>query len=83
VKAGDTSLDAFRAQVAVYRSMSPEQRVGIAMEMSRQAIAIAGAGIRARHSDYTDAEVEWALKRLRVGDELFRAAWPGAPVLDP
>jgi hypothetical protein len=41
------------------------------------------AGIRARHPDYTSNDVEEALARLLWGDELYRAAKPGRPLLDP
>jgi hypothetical protein len=78
----DTTAEAQEVQRAVFRSMTSEQRVRIAIELSDQVMALAAAGIRARHPDYGDAEVEWAIKRLRIGDELFRQAWPDAPLFD-
>lgn len=83
VNGSDTSREAFDVQAMVYRSMPPAQRVRIAMEMSDHALGIAAAGIRSRHPNYELAEVEWALKRWRCGDELFRSAWPDAPTIDP
>lgn len=71
-------------QADVYRRMSPEERHRLAGEMTAQADRIAADGIRARHPDYADRDVEWALRRLRLADdELFTGAWPDAPLLDP
>jgi len=79
----DTDPDAFMVQLSVYRSMSGSERAHIGAEMSAQALGIMADGIRMRHRGYSPSEVEWALRRLRVGDEMFRSAWPLAPVLDP
>lgn len=51
--------------------------------MCDEAREIAQAGIRARHPGYSAAEVRWALFRLLLGDDLFRAAYPGRPLLAP
>jgi hypothetical protein len=63
--------------------MSPGQRSELALEMSNQARKIALDAIRHRHPGYDDAEARWALFRLLLGDELFRRAWPRAPLLRP
>jgi hypothetical protein len=41
------------------------------------------AGIRARHGDYSEEDVELALRRILLGDDLFRRAWPSRPLLAP
>ncbi len=63
--------------------MSPALRVEVAVRMSDEIWDIAADGIRARHPEYDPQAVRWALLRLRVGDDLFRVAWVGAPVLAP
>jgi hypothetical protein len=83
VRSADTSPKAHERQIAVYRAMSPERRVEVAVSMSEEALRIAEDGIRARHGDYGDVQVRWALRRLRLGDALFRQVWPDAPVLAP
>lgn len=83
MRSADTSLDAYARQVEAYRSMSPGRRVEIGLEMSEEAFRVMAAGIRARHSDYDATDLEWALRRLRVGDELFHAVWPDAPLVAP
>lgn len=77
----DADLDARRLMFEINDSRRPEDRHAVAIELSDVARSIAAEGIRSRHPAYTDAEVDLALKRLLVGDALFRAAWPGAPVL--
>jgi hypothetical protein len=83
VRALDTSSDAHDAQLIVYKAMAPGERVRLAIEMSEQAVARSAAGIRARHPDYSNQDVGWASRRMRLGDQLFRAAWPDAPLVDP
>jgi hypothetical protein len=83
VRSADTSLGAHAAQVAVYRAMSADQRVSMAVAMSEDVNTIAAEGVRARHPSYDDDEVRWAMYRLRLGDELFRQVWPEAPLVAP
>jgi len=66
-----------------YRRMTPAQRVEIAAQMSEDVRAIAAAGIRARHPHDSADDVRHALFRLLYGDDLFRRAWPRAPLLAP
>jgi hypothetical protein len=83
MKARDTSAPAEAAQLAAYRRMSGEQRVAIASNLSEDVREIARAGIRARHPNYDEEQVRFALFRMLLGDELFGRAWPEAPRLDP
>ncbi len=79
----DTSPEAYRAQIDAYRRLDPTERARLAFAMSEEARELARAGIRARHGDYDAARVESALRRLLLGDDLYRAAWPEAPLVDP
>lgn len=83
MRSRDTSLAAHEAQMECYRRMTPAARVAAAAEMSEDTRAIAAAGIRARHPMYSGSEVRHALLRLLLGDDLFRRAWPHAPLLPP
>lgn len=75
--AGDTSLEAQQRQDDVFRAMAPERRVDLAVEMSEASFSMAESGIRLRHPTYSDEEVRLTGIRLRLGDDLFRAAFPG------
>ncbi|MGM0577729.1 MAG: hypothetical protein ACQEXJ_18525 [Myxococcota bacterium] len=79
----DTIDEAARVQAEVWRSMGGSKRLEVALRMSDEARDVARDGIRARHPGYGEHDVEHALRRMLLGDELFRAAWPDAPLLDP
>jgi hypothetical protein len=59
------------------------ERLAIAFRLSDGVRRLAIAGIRQRHPDYTDAQLEQAFARLRLGDALMRAIWPGRALVDP
>jgi hypothetical protein len=40
-------------------------------------------GIRARHPEYSDDEVKWAVMRVWIGRDLFLRAYPHCRQLDP
>jgi hypothetical protein len=79
----DTTPDAAAVQVAVYRRMSPERKIELGIRMSEEARAITLGAIRRRHPEYDDQQARYALFRLLWGDELFKRAWPLAPLLQP
>jgi len=47
--------------------MTPEQRLAAAAEMSDEIRAVAEAGIRQRHPDYSDDEISAALVAILLG----------------
>jgi len=77
----DTTAEAQRRHDDVFRAMTPDQRVAMAAEMSETAFRLAEDGVRMRHPHYTDDEVRHAALRLRLGEELFAAAFPAVPPL--
>lgn len=79
----DTTTEVDAVRLELYRRMSPGRRGELAAELSELARELARAGIRSRHSGYDARQVELALYRLLLGDELFSRTWPGAPLLDP
>lgn len=79
----DTSAASHAAQLAAYRRLGPERRARLAGRLSEDTRALTRAGIRARHPDYTDVDVEHAFRRLLYGDEMFQRVWPGRPLLAP
>ncbi len=79
----DTTPEAWAAQLAVLRSMSGAQRVEAALRLTRLARESSRAGIRARHPDYGEDEVQRAFFRMLHGDALTRSVWPGRDLLEP
>jgi hypothetical protein len=72
----DTSAEAHEVQLGIYRAMSPERRVEIALELSDGIRKVAIDGIRHRHPEYSDGEVRRAVVALIYGDDLARRVWP-------
>jgi hypothetical protein len=83
VRSRDTTADSHAAQLGVYRRLGAARRAQLAARLSEDVRALSRAGIRARHPAYSDEEVELALRRLLHGDDLYRRAWPGRPLLAP
>jgi hypothetical protein len=79
----DTSPEAQRIVMERLRSMTMEQRLEEGIKLSLFARQMMRAGIRMRHAEYSPDDVEEALARLLWGDDLYRAAKPGMPLLDP
>ncbi len=62
---------------------TPAERL-VEWDALNSAIALMEAnGVRRRHPQYSEREVFLAIVRRRHGDELFQAAWPGVPLLQP
>lgn len=76
--ARDTDVDAHRAQLAVYRRMSPAERIALAFELSERARAVALEGIRMRNPELSAEAARHVLLRRLLGAELHRAAYPEA-----
>ncbi len=79
----DTSDTARGVLAQVFRRMSPADKAAIVEQMSNEARELARCGIRSRHPEYGPDEVEHALHRLLLGDELADRAWPSFTHLRP
>lgn len=79
----DTSDDAARIQLEVYRRLAPSERLNVGLELTRTSRDLLAQGIRARHPEYSDDEVKWAVIRAWIGRDMFRRAYPNGPQLDP
>ena len=79
----DTDAAMAARQHERYRQMTPGQRIELMAQMCDDMKAIAIAGICARHPTYSATDAEAAYRRLTLGDELFRRAFPTWPVLRP
>lgn len=79
----DTHPEAYAAQLRWLQRRTMNERLEMAIQLSEDVRELSRCGIRARHPDYDAQQVEWALRRLTLGDALFSAAWPSAPLLAP
>lgn len=77
----DTTLEAARVQMEVFRRMTPARRLQLAFDMSHSLRRVVASGIRSRHPEYTEEQVAVAAAaRLALGDDLFRKAYPGVEI---
>ena len=79
----DTSLEAHQVQTAALRRMGGQGRSAVVFRLNQLVRDVAAAGIRSRHPDYTEDEVQSALRRLLLGDETTRKVWPHRELVDP
>jgi hypothetical protein len=77
----DTTLEAFRVQCEAYRRMPPEERLRNAFDMSNAIREVSAGGVRARHPDYTEEQVQLAVVRLMLGEQLFKEVHPGVEIV--
>ena len=74
-RVSDTSAEARRVQLAALRALGVEGRAKATFALNRLARNCTRAGIRMRHPDYDEQQVEFALRRLMLGDKLFREVY--------
>jgi hypothetical protein len=79
----DTAADVTERQRDRLRRMTPAERFAEGARLCASARRVMRDGIRHRHPDYTDEQVEMAFARLVWGDDLYRAARPDWPLLAP
>jgi hypothetical protein len=79
----DTSPEAAEILRERMRRMTPSQRIEEGARLCKFARQMMRAGIRMRHPDYEEDQVEMALARLLWGDDLYRKARPDWPLLEP
>jgi hypothetical protein len=70
-------------QMNAIAERTPAQRIAEWEALNDAVAEMEAAAVRRRHPDYNDRQVFLALVCHRYGDDLFRAAWPGEPLLAP
>lgn len=79
----DTTADAAEAQINAYRRMGPDGRLRVGLELTEMSRQLMRQGIRHRHPEYDEADVESAFLLLWLGPELFRQVYPGRREVAP
>ncbi|MBW2065317.1 MAG: hypothetical protein JRJ03_10350 [Deltaproteobacteria bacterium] len=72
----DTTVEAERKQIEIFRKMGPEKRLVNSISLAQTSRRLLAAGVRMRHPEYSDDQVRLATIRLILGDDLFAAAYP-------
>ena len=73
IRSADTSAEAHAAQLKAWRRMTPEERIAIAAEMSDALRRLVEAGVRSRHPDHAEPQVQAAVAEALLGPELAAA----------
>jgi len=79
----DTSPDAEKIQIEIFRRMEPEGRLQSAALLSETCRTLLAEGIRKRHPTYNEEQVRLALIRCLLQEDLFLKAYPGARDIMP
>ena len=74
------TLDQYRQHIAYLRELGPEGRLKRMMELNAQERQNRRAEIRARHPEYSEAQLRIAYIRLVHGEEIFRQFFPESEV---
>lgn len=80
IRPRDTSEEAWEVYCSILAAMTPSKRAQMVFESSEAARELARTGIRMRHGNYTERQVNLALFRLMYGDDLFEKVYPGESV---
>jgi len=72
----DTSADAERVQIEIFRRMGPEKRLQSAAFLSEACRTLLANGIRKRHPDYNEEQIRVAVIRCLLPEDLFLQAYP-------
>jgi hypothetical protein len=78
VLSSDTSLEAERTQVELWRRMSPLEKLHTVSESTQAVLQLSLAGIRLRHPEAADEECRARLAILKLGRDLACRAFPEA-----
>ena len=79
----DTTPEARRLQLALYRVMSPGERIALALAMSDEIRLVTENGIRSRNPSFDDDQVRLELLRILHGEHIARVIVEGSAHLDP
>jgi hypothetical protein len=72
----DTTLEAYRFLIQVWRRLGPEGRLRVSFEASNRLHELSAAGVRRRHPSYSDDQMQLAVTKLMLGEEVFRKLLP-------
>ncbi len=76
----DTTPEAWRVQLDIFRRMLPLRRLEMALELGDTGRELIASGVRHRHPDYSPEQVRLAVLRLMQGKEIFSMVYPGVDI---
>jgi len=79
----DTTPEADQLQLEIFRRMGPEKRLQAGIALSQLCRKLLLEGVRMRHPEYNERQIELAVIRLILPGNLFLAAYPEARDIGP
>ena len=76
----DTTIEAMKRQVEILRKVTPKRRMEMAFELSDFLRSIVQAGVKERHPDYNEQQIEKEVLRLMIGESLFKQIYPNTGI---
>jgi len=71
----DTTSEALAVQYRALRSIGMAGRIAMTFELSDNMRAIVADGVRYRHPDWDETAVQCEVRRLMLGDKLYREVY--------
>jgi len=71
----DTSKDAHRVQMEIYRRMPLERKLRLVFDMCAMGRMLVKAGLRIRYPQASEEEIHRLWARQHLGDELFEKVY--------
>lgn len=75
----DTTIEAARKQFEILRRLDAETRLKMAFALSDNLRSIVEAGVRLRHPQYDEQQINRQVIRLMIGERLFREIFEEGP----
>lgn len=72
----DTSPEIERVRIKIYQRMSQEERLHLGIQLTRCCRTLLAEGVKLRHPEYNEKEIQLAVARLQLGESLFRTVYP-------
>jgi len=79
----DTTLDMEQKQIEIFRGMSPEARLKMAVQLCHMSRNLLAEGVRKRHPQYNEQQIKSAVLKRLLPDPLFQSAYPEAKGILP
>jgi hypothetical protein len=75
MRPADTSPEAWKFYIELYRHVSPAEKIRRAMSLTKTVNLLAEAGLRQRFPEADDREIFLRRVQLTLGKDLFRKAY--------
>lgn len=76
----DTTIEATRKQFEILRRLDPQTRAEMTFELSDNLRSIVEAGVKMRHPNFDQQQVEKEVLKLMIGEPLFRQIYPDVKI---